>query len=72
MPFAAIIMVLTLVNVKMVLIVAVLLMMILTNAIKILAIKIPTALILSVLLPVHTDRAFIPMVTTGLISMSAL
>ena len=43
MPFAAIILVRTLVNVKRVLMVAVLLVMILTSVIKILAIKMPTA-----------------------------
>ena len=72
MPFAAIILVRTLVNVKMVSMVAVLLVMILTSVIKILAIEMPTALILSVLLPALVDRAFMPMVTTVLILTSAL
>ena len=72
MPFAAIISVRTLVNVKMVSMVAVLLVMILTSVIKILAIQMPTALILSVHLPALADRAFMPMVTTVLISTSAL
>ena len=49
------------------LMIAVLLVMILTSSIKML-----TTLIISVPLPVLADRAFMPMVTTVLISTSAL